>query len=305
MKKLSQEEAESRILKNSKNQIRLVSTYLGNSKELVLQCCKCKNKWATLGWKITDGTNIICKLCKEQERKTPYVVYIHIFPNNKVYVGITSIGVKNRWHNGKGYKDNPYLNNAINKYGWNNIKHKILFKGLTREEASNKEIELIKQYKSTNKEYGYNICYGGVGVNKPNTTIILQYSVDGNFIKTFRTIQEASRETGVGYASIGRCISGLQFRAGNYMWRRINNNDDYPLKILPYNNNRGGFFKENNIQFGQGRGQKICQLDENKCIIKIWNSIIEASQFIREKSIKYKMCNQKKWKMRRFLLEIL
>lgn len=90
-----------------------------------------------------------------------YSVYIHLFPNNKVYIGITKQKPENRWNNGKGYKNNDYLANAILKYGWNNIEHKILYSNLTKEEAELKEVELIREYKSNIKEYGYNILDGG------------------------------------------------------------------------------------------------------------------------------------------------
>ncbi|MBR6517149.1 MAG: hypothetical protein IKT40_09975 [Bacilli bacterium] len=60
-----------------------------------------------------------------------------------------------------GYKNNEYFTNAINKCGWDNIQHIILYKGLTKEEAENKEIELIAKYKSNQREYGYNIANGG------------------------------------------------------------------------------------------------------------------------------------------------
>ena len=83
-----------------------------------------------------------------------YKVYIHIFPNKKVYIGITSQKEKRRWNNGNGYKNNEYMTNAIQKYGWENIEHKILFTDLTKEEAEQKEIELIAFYKSYQKEYG-------------------------------------------------------------------------------------------------------------------------------------------------------
>ena len=90
-----------------------------------------------------------------------YYVYKHTFPNNKVYIGITKQKPQNRWDNGKGYKHNNYIKNAINKYGWSNIEHKILFENLTKEEAEQKEIELIAFYKSNQKNFGYNIENGG------------------------------------------------------------------------------------------------------------------------------------------------
>ena len=90
-----------------------------------------------------------------------YNVYIHIFPNNKVYIGITSQKPKRRWNNGQGYKNNQYMTNAIMKYGWDNVIHKILYTNLKKEEAEEIEIKLIKEYKADNKRYGYNIEYGG------------------------------------------------------------------------------------------------------------------------------------------------
>lgn len=88
-----------------------------------------------------------------------YVVYKHTAPNGKVYIGITSINVKQRWKN--GYKHNAHFQAAILKYGWNNIKHEILYSDLTKEEAEQKEIELIAKYKSNQREFGYNKSLGG------------------------------------------------------------------------------------------------------------------------------------------------
>lgn len=90
-----------------------------------------------------------------------YSVYIHLFPNNKVYIGITKQKPKRRWNNGQGYKNNQYMTNAIMKYGWDNVIHKILYTNLKKEEAEEIEIKLIKEYKADNKRYGYNIEYGG------------------------------------------------------------------------------------------------------------------------------------------------
>lgn len=90
-----------------------------------------------------------------------YKVYIHKFPNGKIYIGITMQKPNHRWNNGKGYQSNKYMMNAINKYGWENIEHKILYDNLSKEEAEQKEIELIAKYKSNNKKYGYNILEGG------------------------------------------------------------------------------------------------------------------------------------------------
>lgn len=92
-----------------------------------------------------------------------YKVYKHTnIINGKVYIGITSYKyVKTRWDNGKGYSQQSLFWNAIKKYGWENFKHEILFTDLTKEEACQKEIELIAFYKSNQREFGYNLSSGG------------------------------------------------------------------------------------------------------------------------------------------------
>lgn len=98
-----------------------------------------------------------------------YYVYKHTFPNNKVYIGITCLKPEHRWNNGKGYLkktkgnkyDQPFMAYAINKYGWENVTHEILFDKLSKKEAELKEIELIAKYQSDKREFGYNLEKGG------------------------------------------------------------------------------------------------------------------------------------------------
>ena len=99
-----------------------------------------------------------------------YTVYIHTTPNNKKYVGITCQDVFQRWGSGgKGYYDIrrtsqlPFWN-AIQKYGWDNIQHEIVAYELTKDEACSLEKRLIKQYKSNDRAFGYNLTEGGEGV---------------------------------------------------------------------------------------------------------------------------------------------
>lgn len=88
-----------------------------------------------------------------------YKLYKHTFPNGKVYIGITSQTLKDRFQNGNGYKKCPKMHNAILKYGWNNIEHELLLDGLTKQEAEAKEIETIALYDSVKN--GYNADHGG------------------------------------------------------------------------------------------------------------------------------------------------
>lgn len=94
--------------------------------------------------------------------KNSFTVYAHISPSNKIYIGITSQIPRKRFeYNGKGYEHCPVFWKAIQKYGWSNIKHIILIEGLTKDEAELAEIYLIKKYKTTSREHGYNVDNGG------------------------------------------------------------------------------------------------------------------------------------------------
>ena len=92
-----------------------------------------------------------------------YAVYQHKNKiNGKVYIGITSQKPEQRWGSqGCNYKSSPHFYSAIQKYGWDNFEHNILFTDLTKEQACLKEQELIKEYNSTNREFGYNSTSGG------------------------------------------------------------------------------------------------------------------------------------------------
>ena len=91
-----------------------------------------------------------------------YKVYCHELFDGRKYIGITCQETRNRWrHDGTGYKTCKHFYRAINKYGWDNFKHYILFENLSKEEAEKKELELIKEYNTTNSKNGFNVLQGG------------------------------------------------------------------------------------------------------------------------------------------------
>ena len=92
-----------------------------------------------------------------------YCIYMHKNKiNGKIYIGQTCQKPEYRWgKEGKGYEQCPLFYAAIQKYGWNNFEHIIISTGLSAEEANLKEQELISFYKTTQKEFGYNLQKGG------------------------------------------------------------------------------------------------------------------------------------------------
>ena len=92
-----------------------------------------------------------------------FTVYMHVNKqNNKKYIGITCQKyVSQRWHNGEGYKQQRRFYSAIKHYGFDGFEHIILHTGLTKEDAEQKEKELIALHRSNDLKYGYNIENGG------------------------------------------------------------------------------------------------------------------------------------------------
>lgn len=96
------------------------------------------------------------------EEEKLYCIYKHTSPSGKVYIGMTCQNPpEKRWQNGNGYKQCSRFWNAIQKYGWDNFEHEILFDELTKSDACDKEKDLIALYDSTNPNCGYNITVGG------------------------------------------------------------------------------------------------------------------------------------------------
>lgn len=100
-----------------------------------------------------------------------YTIYIHRFPNNKVYVGCTAQRLDWRFgRNGEGYKDAAKIWAAIQQFGWENVQHEVLATAESRFEASRLEQYYIDYYQSANDEYGYNTRKGGLGKPMPPMT---------------------------------------------------------------------------------------------------------------------------------------
>ena len=182
----------------------------------------------------------------------PYCVYMHISPNDKVYIGVTCKKPKDRWRNGNGYKNNEFFYRAIQKYGWDCFQHLILFEGLTKEDAYKKERNLIYKYSSMDRRFGYNHHPGGCGANEghftseetrekrsksmrgkfvgiyvgeksPKAKKINQYTLNGEYVKTWGSTTDIQRSLAIGYTNIVKCCTNNLLTAGGYIWRYAEN----------------------------------------------------------------------------------
>lgn len=100
-----------------------------------------------------------------------WCVYIHSSPDNKAYIGITSMRPERRWgRSGNGYIDSPYFWNAIQHFGWENFQHIIFATDLSKEDACRMEQLLILFFDTTDRSKGYNLTPGGEGYVLPEET---------------------------------------------------------------------------------------------------------------------------------------
>ena len=124
-----------------------------------------------------------------------YTVYRHICPNNKMYIGITRKKPEDRFLNGQGYFDNKKFYKDIKKYGWDNIKHEILFENLSRKLALCIESIYIVFYNTCNEYNGYNSreysSNGKTTLKESKTRIVVNIDKD-----KYEKVKEMSAEEG-------------------------------------------------------------------------------------------------------------
>ena len=151
-----------------------------------------------------------------------YSLYIHIIPksitgtNDKYYIGMTEHLPKKRWgYNGRRYINHPFYE-AIQQFGWDNIEHIVISCSLSEYDASVIEEHCIEYTKSYLKEYGYNARIGSGG-DVSHMITVHQFDVDGNYIKSFRSVPDAAKKLGIPRNSIYAAVKN-GWKAGGFRW---------------------------------------------------------------------------------------
>lgn len=91
-----------------------------------------------------------------------YRVYCYQSPSGKRYIGQTKTSLAQRaGPNGENYEGCAIFWNAIQKYGWDSMTPTVLADNLSKEEADELEIKYIKEFKTLDIRYGYNMKTGG------------------------------------------------------------------------------------------------------------------------------------------------
>ncbi len=182
--------------------------------------------------------------------------------NGKCYIGQTCRkNLNERWNNGKGYNGTVFAK-AIEKYGWDNFEHEIIEDNiLTQEEANEREQYWIEYYGSYG-ENGYNMTRGGDDRSDKGLEV---YQIDPEtlkVIKEYKSALFASRENN--NATIAFCCNREEkykhyIKAAGFYWcYKKDWSEDWQPKV--------------------GFEHRVCQIDKDGNLVKIWESASEAKR---------------------------
>lgn len=230
------------------------------------------------------------------------VIYKYTSPSGKHYIGQTIDEQKRRadfLNENQAYAGDK-INKAREKYGAINFSYEILakFSAESIEEVCDL-LDFAEQYyieKFDSFHSGYNLTEGGATFRKwkktqdqirkqresikkyyethknPNSKKVLQYDLNGVFIKEWNSATEA--ETALGYSSgnISNVCKGKGKSAMGYMWR-YKEGDSIPETI-----------EKCKVKGTPHKHAGLLQLDLEGNLIKEWNSNKEASEALGIKS---------------------
>lgn len=205
--------------------------------------------------------------------------------NGKKYIGV-KISKKNyKSYLGSGI----LLTRAIKKYGRDNFKKNILKYFTNEVEARDYERSLIKELNAIDDPNYYNLVAGGYGGGVKNhkhkqstkdkisktrklngcgpsrklieskMKVILQYDVDGNFIREFNSKKEAEEEVLSSPMSIKN--NEVVYRGG-FLW--LYKNDIIIEKIDPYSNHIKNYIKSASKKSSKLNKEEILNLLDDK-----------------------------------------
>ena len=83
------------------------------------------------------------------------------------------------------------------------LRHEIM-------ECDQRRVELVKELNNLIREKNK-----GVSITKWDKHAVLQYDMDGNFVKEWKSVYEVFKELGL---SIGHCVKGYVESVGGYKW---------------------------------------------------------------------------------------
>lgn len=223
------------------------------------------------------------------------IIYKYVSPNNKVYIGQTyNEPLRRRTFNNINlcYAGGK-IDNARRKYGPSNFTYTIL-----KEIEENTIEELLLKLNILEKYYieyynsiedGYNITSGGnsfkiyttknIGkrISESKSKQVIQYDLDGNFIKIWESSNQAYSELGILAAGIRNCCRNISSHAGCYIWKYFQGEIIFKIEGLSEAKQNQIYAQKQSSNTKNGKTyKKIIQYDHEGNFVKVFESIKEA-----------------------------
>ena len=205
-----------------------------------------------------------------------YSVYVHTNRNNgKRYVGVTKQAPERRWQKGAGYDKTPF-GEAVKQLGWDSFNHEVICSGLDKEHAFELEKALIREFRSNEPEYGYNVSDGGYaddcfprcsGIDHwHHARVNMIDPNNGRILRTFDTQSQAAEALGISRKGITKACQGLCQTYKGFVWKYADK--DFKKPIM---NTRGNY-----PHTKQCKAVKMVDVDGT---VYVFNSFKSASKF--------------------------
>lgn len=215
------------------------------------------------------------------------IIYKYTSPSKKCYIGQTLNEKKRKYtfNNINQSYGSAKINNARKKYSPNNFLYEILFeyesenKNEVVEMLGKMEIFYIDKYDSMNN--GYN--YQSGGKNKTNiiskesrrsaalkvSKSILQYSIDGKFIREWESTMEIERNLNIDHTLISQNCLGKTKHCREFIFKhKISEEFEKEINVV-------------NVKIHKTKRLSITQYDASGIKVKTWNTISEAARDLK------------------------
>lgn len=138
----------------------------------------------------------------------PYILpigYIYItlcIPTHKIYIGQKKSPIFIETYHGSG----TLISKIIKELGEKNFRTTVIKWCYSQDELDELEKYWIEELESTNPDIGYNISEGGINVIQKSIPII-QLDFTGEIIYEYKSITEASKESGISISILSKIIN--------------------------------------------------------------------------------------------------
>lgn len=118
-------------------------------------------------------------------------------------------------------RNNGYLEVSLNKDGkqYFRLIHRLVCAAFVKNPDNLPQVNHIDENKENNNVDNLEWCTPQYNVDYSKSKQVNQYDLNGNYIKTWKSVKEIERQLGYSQGNITQCCNGKRKSAYNYYWR--------------------------------------------------------------------------------------